>query len=52
MKANNPETVTRLAGKLGGIDLATLKDASAVGELATIYAQAVQRGDGIVILMN
>ncbi|MDK8795303.1 hypothetical protein QP968_06210 [Corynebacterium sp. MSK041] len=52
LKANNPETVTRLAGKLGGIDLATLKDASAVGELATIYAQAVQRGDGIVILMN
>lgn len=49
---NEPGDVEKLSSLLDAIDLGTMEDSYAVGELATIYAAAAERGDAIAVLMN
>lgn len=52
LRGNDPGDVEKLSSLLGAIDLGTMEDSYAVGELATIYAAAAERGDAIAVLMN
>lgn len=52
LRGNDPGDVDKLSSLLGDIDFGAMEDSYAVGELATIYAAAAERGDAIAVLMN
>lgn len=52
LRGNEAGVVERLSSVLGGVELESVADSYAVGELAAFYAAAAGRGDAIAVLMN
>lgn len=52
LRGNEAAVVDKLASVLAGVELGTVENSYAVGELAAIYAAAAERGDAIAVLMN
>jgi len=52
LRGNEAGVVDKLSSVLGGVELESVENSYAVGELAAIYAAAAERGDAIAVLMN